>query len=177
MNLPDKPAVRILGTAVEGRSNPEGFGIPDPFDVRLTKAIAQARTLATDEDESVLEFPTPMTAPVELPASSSSNKPLVPLIGGITLVTKDEWSAWTGGKSSHTWSCLCLCSPERLPLQENWVQISFKPSDDLISFQNIVWDHLMDTGMDSIAYPRDPTDNTKMSNVIKAHARYTVQSA
>ena len=31
--------------------------------------------------------------------------------------------------------------------------------------------------MDSIAYLRDPTDGTKMTNVVKAHARYTVQSA
>ncbi len=30
--------------------------------------------------------------------------------------------------------------------------------------------------MDSIAYLRDPTDNTKMTKVIKAHARYRVQS-
>ncbi len=69
-NLPDKPVVGILGTAIEGRGNPGGFGIPDPFDIRLTKAIAQARTLATDE-EFVLEFPNPVTSPVELPAPSS----------------------------------------------------------------------------------------------------------
>ncbi len=31
--------------------------------------------------------------------------------------------------------------------------------------------------MDSIAYLKDPTDNIKMTNVIKAHARYTVQLA
>ena len=31
--------------------------------------------------------------------------------------------------------------------------------------------------MDSIAYLKDPTDGTKMTNVIKAHARYTVQLA
>ncbi len=60
--FPDEPVVGILGTAVEGRSNPGGFEISDPVDVCLTEAIAQARTLATDE-ESVLEFPTPMTAP------------------------------------------------------------------------------------------------------------------
>ncbi len=194
-NLSDKPVVRILGTAFKGRGNPEGFGIPDPFDVYLTKAIAQARTLATDE-ESVLEFPPPMSAPAELPASSSSNKPLVPLIGGITLVTKDEWSAWTGGKSNHTWtgldSFIALLehtNPNQLcPVYVSAAQkgynfrrtghkISFKPSDDLTSFQNVVWDHLKDAGMDSIANLRDPTDNTKMTNVIKAHARYTVQSA
>ncbi|KAI2490670.1 hypothetical protein MHU86_23913 [Fragilaria crotonensis] len=136
-----------------------------------------------------------MTAPVELPAPSSS-KPLVPLIGGITLVTKDEWSAWTGGKPNHTWTgldgsiaLLEHTSPNQLrPVYVSAAQkgynfrrtghkISFKPSDDLISFQNVVWDHLKDTGMDSIAYLRDPTDDAKMTNVIKAHARYTVQSA
>ena len=53
----------------------------------------------------------------------------------------------------------------------------FKPADDLTSFQNAVWDHLTDTGMDTIAYLPDPTDETKMSNVVKSHARYTVQSA
>ncbi|KAI2500374.1 hypothetical protein MHU86_14117 [Fragilaria crotonensis] len=149
-NLPDKPVVGILGTAVEGRGNPEGFEISDPVDVCLTEAIAQARTLATDE-ESVLEFPTPMTAPVELPAPSSS-KPLVPSLGN-HFAQKGYNFRRTGHK------------------------ISFKPSDDLISFQNVVWDHLKDTGMDSIAYLMDPTDNAKMTNVIKAHARYTVQSA
>jgi hypothetical protein len=190
------PVFGILGTAVEGRGIPEGFGISDPVDVCLTEAIAQARTLATDE-ESVLEFPTPpMTVPVELPASSSSNKPPVPLIGGITLVTKDEWSAWTVRKPNHTWtgldSSIALLehtSPNQLrPVYVSAAQkgynsrrtghkISFKPSDDLFSFQNVVWEHLKDTGMDSIAYLRDPTDDTKMTNVVKAHARYTVQSA
>ncbi len=137
-----------------------------------------------------------MTVPVELPASSSSNKPPVPLIGGITLVTKDEWSAWTVRKPNHTWtgldSSIALLehtSPNQLrPVYVSAAQkgynsrrtghkISFKPSDDLFSFQNVVWEHLKDTGMDSIAYLRDPTDDTKMTNVVKAHARYTVQSA
>ena len=52
-----------------------------------------------------------------------------------------------------------------------------KPSDDLISFQYVVWEHLKYTGMDSIAYLRDPTDGTAMTNVVKTHARYMVQSA
>ncbi|KAI2512217.1 hypothetical protein MHU86_2093 [Fragilaria crotonensis] len=127
--------------------------------------------------------------------SSFKLKPLVPSLG-ITLVTKDEWSAWTGGKPNHTWTgldgsiaLLEHTSPNQLrPVYVSAAQkgynfrrtghkISFKPSDDLISFQNVVWDHLKDTGMDSIAYLRDPTDDAKMTNVIKAHARYTVQSA
>ncbi|KAI2491585.1 hypothetical protein MHU86_22990 [Fragilaria crotonensis] len=128
-----------------------------------------------------------MTAPVELPAPSSSSL-LFPSLG-ITLVTKDEWSAWTGGKPNHTWTgldgsiaLLEHTSPNQLrPVYVSAAQkgynfrrtghkISFKPSDDLISFQNVVWDHLKDTGMDSIAYLRDPTDDAKMTNVIKAHA-------
>ncbi|KAI2489014.1 hypothetical protein MHU86_25584 [Fragilaria crotonensis] len=161
-NLPDEPVVGILGTAVEGRGNPEGFEISDPVDVRLTEAIAQARTLATDE-ESVL-------------GSQLNDCP--------------------SGKPNHTWTgldgsiaLLEHTSPNQLrPVYVSAAQkgynfrrtghkISFKPSDDLISFQNVVWDHLKDTGMDSIAYLRDPTGDAKMTNVIKAHARYTVQSA
>jgi hypothetical protein len=42
----------------------------------------------------------------------------------------------------------------------------FKPADDLISF-HAAWDHLVNTGMDSIAYLPDPTDKTKVSNVVK----------
>ena len=30
--------------------------------------------------------------------------------------------------------------------------------------------------MGSVAYLRDPTDGTTLTNVVKAHARYTVQS-
>jgi hypothetical protein len=102
MTLPEKPVVEILGTAVACRDNPEGFGIHDPVDECLSEAIAQARSLAIDE-ESVLAFPTPRPSLLELPAFPSSTKPLAPLIGGITLVTMDEWSVWTGRKPYHTW--------------------------------------------------------------------------
>ena len=143
-----------------------------------------------------------MTTPgaVKLPAPppSSSSKPrLVPLIGGITpLVTKNEWSVWTGGKSNHTWtgldSSIALLehtSPNQLcpvyvssatqkgyDFRRTGQKISFKPRDDLISFQNVVWEYLKDTGMYSIAYLTDTNDDTKMTNIIKAHARFTVQS-
>ncbi|KAI2499059.1 hypothetical protein MHU86_15448 [Fragilaria crotonensis] len=105
------------------------------------------------------------------------------------MVCLDRWKAqhtWTGLDGSI--ALLEHTSPNQLrPVYVSAAQkgynfrrtghkISFKPSDDLISFQNVVWDHLKDTGMDSIAYLRDPTD-AKMTNVIKAHARYTVQSA
>ena len=87
MTLPDKPVVEILGTSDTGCGNPEEFGIPNPLDKCLSKAIAQESTLATDLD-SALEFPIPRNSPAELPAPAlSSSKPLTPLIGGISLVT------------------------------------------------------------------------------------------
>jgi hypothetical protein len=89
MTLPDKPVVEILGTSDTGCGNPEEFGIPNPLDKRLSKAIAQESTLATDLD-SALEFPIPRNSPAELPAPApvlSSSKPLTPLIGGISSVT------------------------------------------------------------------------------------------
>ncbi len=63
-NLPE-PAVRILEGAAEGRGNLEGLEISDPVDKRLSEAIAQARTLAIDE-ESVAEF---LTASATHPSS------------------------------------------------------------------------------------------------------------
>ena len=149
-------------------------------------------------------MPASAFASASMPASASASafvapvpsKPLAPIIGGITLVTKDEWSAWTGGKPNSTWTGLDASvallehtSPNQLhPVYVSSAQkgynfrrtgfkIPFKPADDLISFQNTVWEHLKDTGMDSIAYLKDPTDATKMTNVVKSHARFTVQSA
>ena len=36
----------------------------------------------------------------------SDNKPAVPIIGGLTALSKDEWSAWTSGKPKADWSGL-----------------------------------------------------------------------
>lgn len=122
-------------------------------------------------------------------------KPPKPIMGAIIALAKDSWSAWTGGKPKANWTGLDpsaqldTTSPNQLrPVYVSAAQkgynhrrtgmiVQFKPTDDLVSFQNAVWDHLTDTGMDSIAYLPDPTDHTKMTNVVKSHSRYTVQSA
>jgi hypothetical protein len=117
----------------------------------------------------------------------SNNKPAVPTIGGLTALSKDEWSAWTGGKPKVDWSGLANHTldstfPNQLRpkyvsagqkgynYRLNGLKDTFMPTNNLIAFQNSVWNHLTDTGMDSIAYIKDP-------NVVNAHARYTVQSA
>ena len=52
----------------------------------------------------------------------------------------------------------------------------FKKNNDLQVFVKNVWNHLLDTGMDTIAYHRDPEYTTCMTYVIHGHSRFTVAS-
>ena len=118
-----------------------------------------------------------------------------PIMGGLVALVKDEYSPWTGGKPNCDWTALAEpaatenTSPNQLrPVYASAAQKGynhrrtgltspFSATSDLSVFQNAVWNHLLDTGMDTIAYLQDPEDQTKMTNVVKSHARYTVESA
>jgi hypothetical protein len=52
----------------------------------------------------------------------------------------------------------------------------FNRAGDLATFEHQVWQHLIDTGMDTIAYVPDPGIPTTMVNCVKGHGRYTVDS-
>jgi hypothetical protein len=129
------------------------------------------------------------------PAEETAVKPPTPIMGDVIPLEKtNSYTAWTGGKPKADWSELDPSASEEptSPNQLRPVQVAaaqkgynhrrtgmtttFKPTDDLTSFQNSVWEHLVDTGMDSVAYVPDPTDATVMTNVVKSHARYTVHS-
>jgi hypothetical protein len=49
-----------------------------------------------------------------------------------------------------------------------------KKKDDLTLFHKQLLKHLIDCGMDSIAYIEDPTNSSIMSNVIKEYGRFTL---
>ena len=88
-------------------------------------------------------------------------------MGEVIALSKDTWSAWTGGMPNADWTGLDpsaqleTTSPNQLrPVYVSAAQKGynhrraamstlFKPTDDLVTFQNSVWDHLTDTGMDS----------------------------
>jgi hypothetical protein len=127
---------------------------------------------------------------------STVTKPDKPTMGNIVSLSKDDWSAWTGGKSASGWMCLDatafneLTSPNQLrPVHASASQkgynyrhtgmmTPFSQTSDLVDFQKKVWDHLTDCGMDSIAYLPDPEDSLMMTkNVVKSHTRYTIQTA
>jgi len=138
----------------------------------------------------------PTTAdPVAAELPLVDNKPDKPIMGNLVSLSKDDWSAWTGGKPSYGWSGLDrsaaedLLSPNQLrPVHASASQkgynfrragitTQFTPASSLVDFQNAIWDHFTDCGMDSIAYLTDPEDSIAMTNIIKSHSRYTIQTA
>ena len=126
---------------------------------------------------------------------ASSSSIAKPIMGGLVTLVKDEYSPWTGGTPNHDWTALATpkatenTSPNQLrPVYASAAQkgynhgrtglsTPFSISGDLSIFQNAVWNHLLDTGMDTIAYLQDPEEQTRMTNVVKSHARYTVDSS
>lgn len=145
--------------------------------------------------------PTPTSDPVTasptppVPDPVAFNRPDKPIMGNIVSLSRDDWSAWTGGKPAPGWVGLDpsaaddLTSPNQFrPVHASASQKGynfrrtgmttlFTQSSSLVDFQNAVWDHLTDCGMDTIAYLPDPENASTMSNVVKSHSRYTVATA
>jgi hypothetical protein len=115
-------------------------------------------------------------------------------MGGLSQLTKNESSVWTGGQPKFDWSGLegnpqSYTSPNQLrPVSVAAAQKSYNHrkagmatkysrNDDLFDFQKSIWDHLSDTGMDTIAFLPDPGDPSRMMNVVKEHSRFTLATA
>ena len=121
---------------------------------------------------------------------------VTPTMGGTVQLTKKEWAAWTGGIPLSDWSGLDPKTAFFEPVSPNQyrpvfsgaaqkafihrkkgMDDKFDKKGDLKAFQKKLVRHLVDTGMDTIAYLPDPKDATKMVNVVTYHARFTVASA
>ena len=103
-------------------------------------------------------------------------------MGDLTQVSDTAWDAWTGGKPKPSWVGLDnlngLDSPNQLcPIYASSAQkgynyrkkgldIKFSRKDDLQVFQKKVKAHLVDCGMDTIAWIEDPIDPSRMVNII-----------
>ena len=165
----------------------EGDEYSDPVETEEQEELSTvARTL-----ESMAEGEEPTASATGVPPSSIAK----PIMGGLVALVKDEYSPWTGGKPNHDWTGLAVpvatenTTPNQLrPVYASAAQkgynhrrtglsTPFSTTSDLTVFQNAVWNHLLDTGMDTIAYLQDPEEPTRITNVVKSHARYTVDSA
>ena len=107
----------------------------------------------------------PVTAspmpPVSDPIAASDRRDK-PIMGNIVSVSRDEWSAWTGSKpdpgsirappmtSRHQTNS---ASQKGYNFHRTGMTNLFTQVSSLVDFQNAVWDHLTDCGMDTIAYP------------------------
>jgi hypothetical protein len=115
-------------------------------------------------------------------------------MGALVQASKDEWNAWTGGKPQPSWvglkdSTATYESPNQLRSmypssaqkgynhRKKGLETKFGKKDDLALFQKQILKHLVDCGMDTIAYIEDPADSSVMSNVIKEYARFTLSIA
>ena len=143
----------------------------------------------TPTGDPVTTSPTPVSDPV------TSDRHVKPIMGNVVSLSKDNWFAWNGGKPLAGWIGLDpsasdeLTSPNQLrPVHAGASQkgynyhhtglaTPFSQTSSLIDFQNAFWDHLTDCGMDSIAYLPDPENDLLMTNVIKSHSRYMIQTA
>lgn len=104
-------------------------------------------------------------------------------------------AAWTGGQPNVTWNGLApgaplqYQSPNQLrPQSTGSAQKSynhrktgrtekFKAASDLSEFKDAVEQHLIDTGMDTIAYLIDPQNAATTISIITNHSRFTMETA
>ena len=123
--------------------------------------------------------------------------PKSPKMGGVLRTGETEWVIWTGGKPSADWSGLitkngdpsncpnCLFpGPSRASdaqkladARKKGLEDKFSRKGDYQVFKFAVRDHLVNCGMDTIAYLPDPSDGNKMVSIIKEDSKYTPESA
>ena len=115
----------------------------------------------------------------------------VPKIGGLVRLTK-EYATWTGGEPKSDWSGLkdedatyaspnCLryvmSDPQKgFNSRREGLITKFDKKGNLLTFKDEVWEHLVDCGLDTIAYVQDPVEEDKMTNVVLDHVRFTLDS-
>ena len=74
--------------------------------------------------------------------------------------------------------CCNQFSPEKgYIFRKSGLETKFNWTDDLVTFENAIWEKLKDCGLDTIAYVADPVDGACMTNFIKEHTCFTLESA
>ena len=126
-------------------------------------------------------------------AAGTPLPPDAPTIGGLAQTSPTEQTAWTGGQPDDQWtglSATALKDPETphqlrpthvghaqkaYELRKTGLSPKFNEKHDFVRFVDKVWQHLRDTGMDTIAYLPDSEDQTIMASVVKNHSRYSLE--
>ena len=159
--------------------------------------LATAQPTAPSPDPSVA----PLGTPVALTTGGTTPSvptfmPPKPTMGGIIQMTEKDFVPWTGGRPLVDWTGLDPTSrtTPKSPNQQRPVSSSAAQKGhiyrqtgittkklsradlDLPHFEEKVWRHFCDTGLDTIAYVPNPIGSTEMINVIQEHDRFSVES-
>ena len=121
-------------------------------------------------------------------------KPTKSTMGNISAMTTREWSAWTGSKPKYDWSGLDASAPSdyAMPNQlcpiyvslaqkgyNHWhkgIDDKFTKGSDHFNFARLVWKHLVDTGMDTIAYLPSTKDPQEMVSIVQYYSQYSLKT-
>ena len=140
--------------------------------------------------------PPPPVAAVPPPPMvvAPSTKPTKPTMGNVSAMTTREWSTWTGGKPKYDWSGLDASAPSdyAMPSQLHPIYVSlaqkgynhwckgidnkFAKGSDCFNFARLVWKHLVDTGMDTIAYLPSTKDPQEMVSIVQYYSQYSLKT-
>ena len=168
----------------------------DPTDTPATpfvQRLAQAAARATGTQQTTGTSTTSGTQPTQPTQNTPRVAPLTkPTMGDVLHLSSNESVAWTGGKPNVDWTGLdpkaigIDTSPnQHRPATSRGAQQSYgvrttgmevkftQGTSSLVSFQDEVWEHLKDSGMDTITYLVDPQDSTTTCSVIHEHANFT----
>ena len=117
-----------------------------------------------------------------------------PTMGNIAAMTSSEWSAWTGSKPKYDWSGLHASAPSdyAMPNQlcpiyvssaqkgyNHWckgIDDKFTKGSDRFNFAKLVWKHLVDTGMDTVAYLPSTKDPQEMVSIVQYYSHYSLKT-
>ena len=107
----------------------------------------------------------------------------------------NTWNCLVGGKPLADWSRLSprqinrieyttrfrplnpILDVKGLTARTKGLEQKFKKGDDLIIFQSKIWKHLVEHGLDTIAYLENPSDITDVLDTVNNHTRFVSDTA
>jgi hypothetical protein len=162
----------------------------------LGQSSVPRQVTRTRSPDSLLKFLEEASQVPPVPQAGGTNimsviihKPDEPIMGGLAQTDLEKLCAWTGGHPNIGWTAFEVPiadyeTPNQLRSAydvkgfhhcKKGITLKFNKSDMLIPFKKLVWNHLKDSGLDTITYL--PDLHQEMSNVIYDHSRYTLDSA
>ena len=146
---------------------------------------------------SATEAGFPLPPPPTTPAGKTSGsggpdefKPPKPKFGGIRKVDSKSYGVWVGGEPKADFSGLKDPDPPTTSATQfrstsisaqqkaqfyrtTGLDDKFSRSKNLLVFQQKIWKHMKEFGLDTIAYMVDPADSTNVVTVVSDHGRFT----